>query len=83
MAIFSASVRGLCRFSRTRVPEMKTDAESRRNSGRRWMLLAGVLLLSSLTMAQNAPQVTGVDPASGKVNDTITVSRIVTLFKVS
>ena len=38
------------------------------------MLLAGALLLSSLVMAQNAPQVTGVDPASGKVNDTVTVS---------
>ena len=38
------------------------------------MLLAGCLLLSSLAVAQNAPQVTSVDPASGKVNDTVTVS---------
>ena len=40
----------------------------------RWLFLAGVILFSSLAVAQNAPQVTGVDPASGKVNDTLTVS---------
>jgi hypothetical protein len=41
---------------------------------KRWMVIAGVILFSSLTVAQNAPTVTGVDPASGKVNDTVTVS---------
>jgi hypothetical protein len=40
----------------------------------RWLLLAGVVFFSSLAVAQNAPQVTGVDPDSGKVNDTVTVS---------
>jgi hypothetical protein len=40
----------------------------------RWLFLAGVILFSSLAVAQNAPQVTGVDPESGKVNDTVTVS---------
>jgi hypothetical protein len=40
----------------------------------RWIFLAGVVLFSSLAVAQNAPQVTGVDPESGKVNDTVTVS---------
>jgi IPT/TIG domain len=45
-----------------------------KNLRRRWMFLAGVILFSSLAVAQNAPQVTGVDPASGKVNDTVTVS---------
>jgi hypothetical protein len=40
----------------------------------RWLLLAGVILFSSMAVAQNAPQVTGVDPESGKVNDTVTVS---------
>jgi hypothetical protein len=40
----------------------------------RWLFLAGVVLFSSLAIAQNAPQVTGVDPGSGKVNDTVTVS---------
>jgi len=41
---------------------------------KRWVFLAGVILFSSLAVAQNAPQVTGVDPASGKVSDTVTVS---------
>ena len=40
----------------------------------RWLFLAAVVLFSSLAIAQNAPQVTGVDPESGKVNDTVTVS---------
>jgi len=40
----------------------------------RWLILAGVVLFSSLAIAQNAPQVTGVDPESGKVNDTVTLS---------
>jgi len=40
----------------------------------RRFLLAGVVLFSSVAIAQNAPQVTGVDPASGKVNETVTVS---------
>ena len=31
-------------------------------------------MFSSLAVAQNSPQVTGVDPALGKVNDTITVN---------
>lgn len=44
------------------------------NLRKRWVFLAGVILFSSLAVAQNAPQVTGVDPASGKVNDTVTVS---------
>lgn len=41
---------------------------------RPWMFLAGMILFGSLAVAQNAPQVTAVDPASGKVNDTVTVS---------
>src|ERR1700687_4369545 len=41
---------------------------------KRCVFLAGVVLFSSLAVAQNAPQVTGVDPASGKVSDTVTVS---------
>ena len=39
-----------------------------------WLLLAGMMLFASLAVAQNAPQVTGVDPDTGKVNDTVTVS---------
>jgi len=41
---------------------------------KRWVLLAGVILFTSLALSQNAPQVTGVDPEMGKVNDTVTVS---------
>jgi hypothetical protein len=52
----------------------KNNNERNGNKSRWWLFLAGVILFSSLAVAQNAPQVTGVDPASGKVNDTLTVS---------
>jgi len=57
-------------------PQTKTRSNADRNHSARktWLLLAAVILLSALSSAQNAPQVSGVDPASGKVNDTITVS---------
>lgn len=57
-----------------------SETKSLKNTGRgggfykRWLILAGVILMASLAMAQNAPQVTAVDPSSGKVNDTVTVS---------
>ncbi len=57
-----------------------SDTRNGNNTGRsrsprkRWLFLAGVVLFSSLAVAQNAPQVTGVDPESGKVNDTVTLS---------
>ena len=41
---------------------------------RGWVLLAAIVVLSSLAIAQGTPQVTAVDPATGKVNDTVTVS---------
>jgi hypothetical protein len=41
---------------------------------KRWVFLTGVILFASLAFSQNAPQVTGVDPGTGKVNDTVTVS---------
>jgi hypothetical protein len=41
---------------------------------KKWIFLASFVLFSSLAVAQNSPQVTGVDPALGKVNDTITVN---------
>jgi hypothetical protein len=52
----------------------KTDVERGGNASVRWLVFAGAILFASLAIAQNAPQVTGVDPASGKVNDTMTVS---------
>ena len=45
-----------------------------KNRSKRWGFLAVFVLFSSLAVAQNLPQVTGVDPASGKVSDTVTVS---------
>jgi hypothetical protein len=51
-----------------------TNTDRRRSSYKRWVFVAAVILFSSLAVAQNAPQVTGVDPDSGKVNDTVTVS---------
>lgn len=38
------------------------------------LLLAVAIFLSPLALAQNAAQVTSVDPSSGKVNDTITLA---------
>lgn len=38
------------------------------------LFLAAAMIFSSLVLGQGAPQVTAVDPAAGKVNDTITVS---------
>jgi hypothetical protein len=45
--------------------------------GNRYMslaLLAAAVLLAPLVLAQDVAQVTGVDPSSGKVNDSVTVS---------
>ena len=52
----------------------RTNTERSKGMYKRWVFLAGVILFSSLAVAQNAPQVTGVDPDSGKVNDTVTVN---------
>jgi IPT/TIG domain len=46
----------------------------RKSAGSRWMFLAAAILLSPIVFAQKSPQVTGVDPNSGKVNDTVTVA---------
>jgi hypothetical protein len=66
---------GILRFGKT--PLYSSNGNNYDGSGSmrgRWMLLAAVILFSSMALAQNSPQVTGVDPASGKVNDTVTVS---------
>ena len=46
----------------------------RKSAWRRWMFLAPAILLSPIVFAQNSPQITVVDPNSGKVNDTVTVT---------
>jgi len=43
-------------------------------NARRLLFAAAVVLLSPLLSAQSAPQITGVAPPSGKVNDTLTIS---------
>ena len=53
------------------------NEKASRRSGRmrqRLTFLAAVVLLSPLIFAQSGPQVTGIDPSSGKVNDNVTVS---------
>ncbi len=41
-----------------------------------WLALlpAAILFASSLVFSQGSPKITGVDPATGKVNDSVTVS---------
>jgi hypothetical protein len=55
-------------------PQNGSNVDFPRGLRKRWIFLAGAILFSSLAVAQNAPTVTGVDPPSGKVNDTVTVS---------
>src|ERR1700674_5863221 len=74
MATVSASGPGFGKF--LLFPNKRKRSATARcgDAYQRWVILAGVILFSSLAVAQNAPQVTGVDPASGKVSDTVTVS---------
>ena len=51
-----------------------TNSKTEKSGVRRWLLLAAAIILAPIAFAQTSPQVTGVDPASGKVNDTITIS---------
>ena len=74
MATLSASGPGFGKTLLSSNTKNGTNTERRRDLLKRWVFLAGVILFSSLAVAQNAPQVTGVDPESGKVNDTLTVS---------
>jgi IPT/TIG domain-containing protein len=61
---------------RAPLPGAKNEAntERRKTLYQRWALFAGVVLLASLAAAQATPQVTAVDPDTGKVNDTVTVA---------
>jgi hypothetical protein len=74
MATLSAGGPGFGRFSFFRSAKNKIISDRGGSAHIRWVFLAGVILFSSLAVAQNAPQVTGVDPASGKEHDTLTVS---------
>ena len=51
-----------------------TSSGGRLSVYKHWTILVATVLFASLAVAQSVPQVTGVDPATGKVNDTVTVS---------
>ena len=53
---------------------VEKQLQRNRNARTRLVLLAAVIFLSPLIFAQSTPQVTGVEPPSGKVNDSVTVS---------
>ena len=74
MATLPAGGPGFSNFPFFSNTKNKSNSDGAGNTHKRWVLLAGVILFASLAVAQNAPQVTGVDPASGKVNDTLTVA---------
>ena len=73
MATFSA-VRLVCGKVPSNSNFESENRSDRKIPSKKWIFLAGIVLFSSLAVAQNSPQVTGVDPALGKVNDTITVN---------
>ena len=54
--------------------ERKAHHRSKKNMYRRFIFLAAAVLLSPLIFAQGTPQVKGVDPSSGKVDDSVTVA---------
>jgi len=59
------------------LPVPKANKPNRLQRGinaRRLVFMAAVVLLSPLIFAQSTPQITGVEPPSGKVNDTVTIS---------
>jgi hypothetical protein len=58
------------------VPKASKQKHLRRRGSvlKRSVLTAAAVFLVPLIFAQNAPQITGVEPSSGKVNDTVTIS---------
>jgi hypothetical protein len=74
MATLSAGGRDFGKFPSFAISKNMSRAGRSGSAQWRWLFLAGVIVFASLAVAQNAPQITGVDPASGKVNDTVTVS---------
>jgi hypothetical protein len=74
MATLSAGGPDFGKFPLSSNTRNKITNDRSRSLSKWWVFLAGLTLFSSLAIAQNTPQVTGVDPESGKVNDTVTVS---------
>jgi hypothetical protein len=50
------------------------NSNRKRRPLKRWWFLAGLIVFAAVAIAQNAPQITAIDPSSGKVNDTMVVS---------
>ena len=57
-------------FFSTRTKENRPS----RSWNRRWLFLAATIVFAAIAVAQNAPQITAVDPGSGKTNDTVTLT---------
>jgi|SRR5579863_4760576 len=76
MAALSADRPGFGKTPLFSISDTESQANTERVPSLRrwWVFLAGVILLSSLAVAQSAPQVTAVNPESGKANDSMTVS---------
>lgn len=74
MAIVSAS--GCDPMDRVVLADAREEKQlpRNRNARTRLVFLAAGIFLAPLIFAQSTPQVTGVEPQSGKVNDTVTVS---------
>jgi hypothetical protein len=72
MTIRSAGGQGLGNTSAHSSLNVTKNSDRRKRT--RWTLLAGVIVLAGVAIAQNAPQITAIDPTSGKVNDTMIVS---------
>lgn len=65
--------------SPSRIPTLPNASEGKKherggNRRARFVFLAAAILLAPLSFAQSAPQVAGVEPPSGKVNDSITLT---------
>ena len=71
MAKVSASVSGPSSILRLASAKRERRLQATRTQ---LVFLAAAVLFAPLIFAQSTPQVTGVDPPSGKVNDSVTVS---------
>jgi hypothetical protein len=74
MANISGRGLGIVKYAGESIARTGTKTLRPKGARRRWMFLAAAIFLSPIAFAQNTPQVTGIDPNSGKVNDTATVA---------
>lgn len=74
MANIPATGLGIVKYASVFTARTETRALRPKGARRRWMFLAAAIFLSPIVFAQDTPQVTGIDPTSGKVNDTATVA---------